>query len=235
MILANKVIFGRKYNDDRLLLYNDLSNLSSYSGGSGLYDLSPLRNNSTLVNATFSVLNGGSLLFNGTGSRVTLSSVIQTGNSFTLNAWIYPSSFATRNSIIANSYNFVNNVGWVFSLGGNGGDRSFFIAIGRDNAYRISSNYELDLNQWSFVSAVVRNGGEFIELYKNGIMLTNTTAILAPISITYSYNQANIGYRDYNLTTDPFNGKIGFVSVYGTSLTASKIFDIYNRTNTRFI
>lgn len=164
-----------------------------------------------------------------------MGSVISTGDNFTLNAWIYPSSFATRNAIIANSYNFTNGNGWVFSLGGNGGDRSFFISIGNDSAYRISSNYELDLNQWSFVSAVVRNGGQFIELYKNGIMLTNTTSVLSQRSITYIYNQANIGYRDYNLTTDPFNGRIGFVSVYGSSLTASKIEDIYNRTNSRFI
>jgi hypothetical protein len=237
MILANHVVFGKKYAipaDPDLVLHIDASDTKSYNGGSIISDLSNEGNDGNLVNGTyFNSDNGGSLVFDGVNDRVSLSEdVIATGDNFTVNAWIYVSAFNTRNAIIANSMNYSSRIGWLFSLGPL--TNSFFFSIGADAAYSFAPANTLNLNEWVFLSVKVHNGGQSIILYKNGTAVSPGGYSLSLGTISYSYNQANIGVRDLYGTTDPFNGRVGFSSVYNTYLSDEEILQIFNDTKTRF-
>ena len=71
-----------------LILCLDSANIKSYNGVSNIwYDLSSSLNNGTLVNGvTFSSVNGGVMVFDGSNDYVTLSN--RTTTSFTLGCWI---------------------------------------------------------------------------------------------------------------------------------------------------
>ena len=94
-ILQNFNATKKKYDPDEnivtngLVLHIDPSKNTSYPGtGNTIYDLSGSGNTGTLVSSpTFSSLNSGSLVFNG-NSYITRSSALNTGQNFSVTAWI---------------------------------------------------------------------------------------------------------------------------------------------------
>jgi len=225
---------------DGLLMYLDAANTKSYVSGSTTWnDMSRRDNNGTLVNGpTFNGNNGGSIVFDGNDDRVSRTSNINTGQNFTVSAWIYPTLLGTtRRCVVANSYNYVGFNGWFFSTAGFGVSSTIFLSIGTDLAYRAAPANTLSLNTWVHITGVVEGGGSNITLYKNGIALTTyATSLLAANTITYSYSQLNVGYRDVgSLTnTDPYTGRIAQTSVYNRALSAQEVLQNYNATKSRF-
>ena len=222
---------------DNLVLNLDVANSKSYISGSTTWnDISRGSNNGTLVNGpTFSSSNGGSIVFDGVDDRVSRTTNINTGQNFTVNAWIYPTLLGTtKRTVAASSYNYTSLNGWFLCTAGFNTNNTFFFSAGSDNAYRVALANTLSLNQWAYISAVCQNGGGSINLYKNGIETSYELTSLSTNTLTYTYPQFNVGYRDTAGLTDPYTGNITQVTIYNKTLTASEVLQNYNATKGRY-
>jgi hypothetical protein len=238
---SDKMVFNRDYEGiitNGLLLNLDAGFTPSYpKNGTTWYDIVG-SNNGTLTNGpTFSTANGGSIVFDGIDDRISQSTSINTGQNFTISAWIYPTTLGTtRRSIASSSYNYSSANGWFFCTAGAGVNNTFFFSIGSDNSYRVAAADTLTPNQWAYVSVVCQNGGGSIDLYKNGTVITSyAVSLLNSNTITYTYNQFNIGWRDVGGGSDPYTGNISVVQIYNRSLSATEMLQNYNAQKGRFI
>ena len=114
-------------------------------------------------------------------------------------------------------------------------NNTFFFSAGADNAYRMAAANTLSLNQWVYISAVCQNGGGSINLYKNGIETSYGLTSLSTNTLTYTYPQFNVGFRDSAGTTDPYTGNISVVQIYNRALSAAEVLQNYNATKGRYI
>jgi hypothetical protein len=229
--------YSPKIITDGLVLYMDAANPKSYSSGSTTWnDLSRSSNNGTLTNGvSFDTLNYGSLSFDGVDDRVSKVGAINTGQNFTVNAWIYPTLLGTtRRAIVGNGYPYSTRQGWLFCTAGASVNNTFFMSIGGDLAYRVAAANTLSPNIWQYVTAVVTDGGLTISLYKNGQTTNTSFVLLSTGTITYNNTQFNIGFRNTILDPDPYTGKISIVTIYNRALTQQEIIQNYNANKTRF-
>ncbi len=220
-----------------LILNLDASNTASYPGSGTVWtDLSGSSNNMSLLNgASYDPSNRNSILFDGVNDYAGRSSAMNTGQNFTVSVWMYATLLgSTRTSLVANSYNYSGGNGWFFCTNAGGTPNSFFLSIGSDNPVKVSSSNILTLNTWNYLTAVIRSGGRYIDLYKNGVLISGTSTDLGARTITYNYANFSIGFRDPLGTTDPFKGNIGSTQIYNQALTAADILANYNATKGRY-
>jgi hypothetical protein len=220
-----------------LILNLDASNTASYPGSGTVWtDLSGSSNNMSLLNgASYDSSNRNSILFDGVNDYAGRSSAMNTGQNFTVSVWMYATLLgSTRTSLVANSYNYSGGNGWFFCTNAGGTPNSFFLSIGSDNPVKVSSSNILTLNTWNYLTAVIRSGGRYIDLYKNGVLISGTSTDLGARTITYNYANFSIGFRDPSGTTDPFKGNIGSTQIYNQALTAADILANYNATKGRY-
>ena len=230
--------YSPKIVTNGLVLCLDAANTKSYVSGSTIWnDISKGGNTGTLTNGpTFSSANGGTIVFDGVDDRVSRTTNINTGQNLTVNAWIYPTLLGiTRRAVVASSYNYTSLNGWFFSTAGASINNTFFFSAGADNAYRMAAANTLSLNQWVYISAVCQNGGGSINLYKNGVETSYAATALSTNTLTYTYPQFNVGFRDSAGTTDPYTGNISVVQIYNRALSAAEILQNYNATKGRYI
>jgi energy-coupling factor transporter ATP-binding protein EcfA2 len=207
------------------------------SSGTTWYDLSYSGNNGTLTNGpTYSGDGGGTIVFDGADDYVVRNSSINTGQDFSVFAWIKPGAINVRNGIVGNSYPYSSGVGWFFSTATNYGGtlNTFFISIGSDNAYRTATNSSITLNTWNYIGGTVTNGGQNIKLYSNGIETGYFGGILAANTVNYSTQEFYVGRR-YSANPEPFNGSISIVQIYNRVLSATEILQNYNAQKYRYI
>jgi hypothetical protein len=230
--------YSPKIVTDGLVLCLDAANPKSFVSGSTVWnDLSKSSTNGNLINGpTYNSSNGGSIVFDGNDDRVSRTSNINTGQDFTVSAWIYPTLLGIiRRAVVVNSYNYVSNNGWALITAGFNVNNTFFLTIGTDNAYRVAPANTLSLNTWTHITAVVVGGGSNITLYKNGVALTSYAASqLASVNITYTYPQFNVGFRDVGGTADPYTGNIAQTQIYNRALSAQEVQQNYNTLKSRF-
>jgi hypothetical protein len=220
------------------LVYNiDASKNASYPGiGTTIYDLSGSGFAGTLVSSpTFSTLNGGSLVFNGS-SYITRSSALNAGQNFSVTAWIYPTSLGARNAVVGNGYPYTTDNGWLFCICENNFSlfQALFLSIGQNNVLVISNSYVFQLNKWSHIACSVSGGGSSVKLYVNGVETSYGFTTGSGRTISYATNEFNIGRR-HSSTPEGFGGNISQVQIYNTTLTATEIQQNYNATKARYI
>ena len=216
-----------------LVLCLDAANIKSYPGsGTTWTDLSGNGNTGTLMGGVgYAGTNGGSLTFNGSNQYVTRTS-FNTGQNFTVSAWIYPTLLGTtRRAIVANSYPYAIRTGWLLCTSG---ENTFFLSIGADFAYNISALNSLELNKWQFVTATVTNGGGSILLYVNSVLAGSSLSALNSGTITYTDSQFYVGYR-HTTTPEPYSGNISNVTIYNRALSASEVSQNYNALKGRYV
>jgi hypothetical protein len=220
------------------LIYNiDASKNASYPGiGTTIYDLSGAANTGTIVSSpTFSSSNGGSLVFNG-NPYITRSSALNTGQNFSVTAWIYPTALGARNAVVGNGYPFTTDNGWLFCICDNNFSlfQALFLSIGQNNALVISNSYVFQLNKWAHIACSVSGGGSSIKFYVNGVETSYGFTSVSGRTISYADNEFNIGRR-HSSTPERFVGNISQVQIYNTTLTAAEIAQNYNATKNRYI
>jgi hypothetical protein len=148
---------------------------------------------------------------------------------------MYPTLLgSTRTSLVANSYNFTSGNGWFFCTDSGGTPNSFFLSIGSDNLVKVSSANSISVNTWNYLTAVVKSGGRYIDLYRNGILISGTTTDNGAYTINYNYNNFSVGHRDPAGTKDPFKGNIGATQIYNRTLTADEILQNFNTLKVRY-
>jgi len=221
---------------DGLVFYTDAGNTKSYISGSTTWaDLSRGEYNTILINGpTFNFENGGSIVFDGVNDRISKTGSINTGQNFTVNAWIYPTNTTTQRAIIGNGYTYSLRRGWLFAISSYGpAPSTFFLSIGSDKAYRVASGNSLSLNTWQYVTATVTSGGGTITLYVNGVPPGTYVSSLSTDTILYNGTEFNIGMRASN---DPryYLGRIAQTSIYNRALSSSEVLQNYNATRARF-
>jgi hypothetical protein len=220
-----------------LILNLDASNTASYPGSGTLWtDLSASSNNMSLFNGpSYDSNNRKSILFDGVNDYAGKASAINTGQNFTVSIWMYATLLgSTRTSLVANSYNYSNANGWFFCTNASGAPNSFFLSIGNDNPVKVSSANTLTLNSWNYLTAVIRDGGRYIDLYKNGLLISGVSTDNGARTINYNYANFSIGLRDPGVTPDPFKGNIGSTQLYNRALTTNEILVNYNATRGRY-
>lgn len=215
-----------------LILNLDPGNPNSYSGaGNTIYDLAGFGNTGTLVSATFSSLNSGSL-----SGVISKNFSVNSGQNFTVSAWVYPTGFGQRMAIVGNAYPYSTNSGWYFFIANNyfGLNQSVFFSAGTDQVSVGTISYLVSINKWHYVSASVTNGGSSVKIYVDGIEATYGRNGLSNVSLDYSTNEFYVGKR-HSATGDGFGGNISQVKVYNRALSATEIQQNYNATKGRFL
>lgn len=220
---------------DGLVLCLDAANKRSYPGtGTTWTDLSGNGNNGTLTNGpTFSAVNSGSIVFDGTNDRIdcgtSFNTVITGTNNFTVSCWVYPENSQNQYAdiwgnhiepykgiVCQQNFNILNQ---------------YSVAWGTGTTWAGNSYFNLITRLWNHL-CFVRNGSSSI-VYLNGIVTIsdiNSTSISPNTDFNF---QIGIGY---NLTSSRFfNGKISNFNLYNRALTANEVRQNYNATRGRFI
>ena len=208
-----------------LVLNIDPSNSSSYSGvGNTIYDLSGFGNTGTLTNGpTFSALNGGSIVLDGTNDYVSFSNAYASSFGITSNATI-----SVWAKIIDENY-YQPFIGFYNPSAGNRSD--FGIDIHADDTLRIwksdsasGTANTIFFNNWDHY--VLTSDASSLKVYRNTILLQN-----ASIAGTITNNRMFIIGSNWDGT-----GRINFsqVQIYNRALSATEIMQNYNATKGRF-
>ena len=213
--------YSPKIVTDGLVLCLDAGNTKSYIGSGTWSDISRGGNNGTLVNGpTFSSLNGGSIVFDGSNDYVTINSGsdILSNVNYTKISWFYVTSFTTANHIISSS---------------GGGQHAFWLASGNKlnsghngSWSTVVSTTTLSLNTWYF-GAVTFNTTTGWNLYVNG--LSESTSV----NLTTFSGIGDISIGSF-WGSNVFTGRIPIAQVYNRVLSSTEILQNYNATKTRY-
>lgn len=210
-----------------LVLNYDFNKTNSYPGtGSVVTDLSTTGNNGSLVNSpTFTSLNGGGMVFNGTNQTLNVSSNPSSTNQITVSVWIK----------LANN----NGIGWI---------------IGREAAYRIlyengaiywvcattnnswyttgtsltASDISVFDSWWHILATY---DGSNNRIYLNGQLKSTGANISGNIA-----NGQNLSIMFPTASGLVYGkGTIGEIKIYNRALSAQEIQQNYNATKGRFL
>ena len=165
------------------------------------------------------------LSFDGTDDRVncgTASGIDITGNTITLEAWIYPTAWRT------NSWqgNIINRElpgfgGYMLRCGANG-SLSFNLGNGTNWMEVISATNALTLNTWQHVAGTY--DGTTLRIYRDGVLLTpaSTAGTALPIISATAAQPLTIGNWSQD-NTRGFVGKIDEVRIWNTTLSQATL------------
>lgn len=231
---------GPKIVTDGLVLALDPGNIKSYLGsGTAWNDLSGNSNNGTLTNGpTFSSVNGGSIVFDGTNDYVDTSVKLFTGSSFSVNAWINVSVFtgSVCSGMMSNSLYSIFGTTSTYQ----GYSNTFSAAIQRTSTSNtvgtiMQSNFST--NTWYHYVAVYdgtqTGDSNRLKLWLNGIQYNLVYDTAVPSSAYNNNTVTRIGYT-VGASYPYFNGKISNLTYYNRALSAAEIIQNYNAAKTRF-
>ena len=248
---------GTSYNaniaTDGLLLCLDPANPRSYPGsGNTLYDLSGNSKNSTLVGTTFSDLNRGKLVLDGSNDYINIPSIQSGSDGFSVCVWVNSSLWnnttnncpcgAGSSSIfewaVDCSYLFnmtyAANLNYVVSSMSNGGNTRIYYLL-FDN---IRSS---DTNKWYYlVSTFGPSSNGVLRNYTNGLFnlsmsLLNTGWGVNSAGGSFSINRSiTMGQKITCCGNCWLKADIGLVSIYDRRLSDLEIRQNFNATRGRY-
>jgi hypothetical protein len=212
---------------NNLLFHWDANNMASYPGsGTSWFSLTSnsrtatLNNGPTYDNST----NGGFITFDGSNDSATFTT-FTLGNGelpWTICAWVRTTTAADglgAGSILSNS-----SGGPVYAaLSINTGKITYWTYSG--GWFRIMGATTVNNNRWNFL-CWAQKSNYYMDMYVNGVIdLSNG------YSASGNNNPIDIMGASW---AAPFNGSIGSVMVYNTTLSAAQILQNYNSTRHRF-
>jgi hypothetical protein len=207
-----------------LILNIDPANSSSYSGiGNTIYDLSGFGNTGTLTNGpTFSALNGGSIVFDGSNDFLGAASSSSLDISTNLSAVVWMKLITTdgANHIIFSKTSSTNPF-----LSNYEAYLKNDVIYWWDSPTERNTTVTLSINSWTQV-VFVRSSTSLL-IYKNGTL-----------SNTISVNQVGPIVGDFYIGKDPngqfLNFNLAQFLLYNRALSATEIMQNYNATKGRF-
>lgn len=225
---------GKNDFESGLIFEIDASNPRSYSGsGTSIYDLSGNNLTGTLTNGpTYSSINGGVIVFDGTNDYITMPS---TGNllsfgtgDFSVSFWIYISS--TSSQTIFTNYNAYNS-GFAnyFFIGYLSSSSGIYIL---DSSGNVTSptNVGCTITQNAWTQVIFTRTGTTYSCYKNGVFVNSQS----DSDVNYSGTGRPIllggGLADFGY----MNGKVANLSVYNRALGSSEVAQIFDATKGQF-
>jgi prepilin-type N-terminal cleavage/methylation domain-containing protein len=218
------------------VLYLDAGILTSYPGTGIVWnDLSGYGNNGIMCECTtYSNINGGYLIFNGSTSNVDVANRANGSldfglGSFSVDAWLYFSAYGKdyRDLIDKGAWDASGTPGWQFGLSTAGIPHMLI----EDN---LTADMESDvgttpvgLNRWHDV-AIVYNRTSNAVAYIDGVKV-GTANISAKSGTVTSTEDVWIGD-----SVDLFTGNMGSISIRNSALTDTEVQDIFNAARSRF-
>ena len=214
--------YGPKIVTNGLVLALDAADKNSYPGtGTTWNDLSGNAYNGTFGTSTqtptFSNINGGTILFDGSNDIVEVTSNLGTMSAYTLMFWARrdaESRMPVSARTTTNFYWFGDN-SWYYTHGGVGGE------------YYYSKPTSIPTGTWGCY-CVVYNGSN-VSIYRQGV---------------YQGQQATTGTANWSAglligywvggSTYAWQGPISIIMMYNRGLTATEVLQNYNATKTRF-
>jgi len=231
--------FGPKIVTDGLVLALDAANPNSYPGsGTAWNDLTPNKNNGTLVNGpTFNSANGGSIVFDGVNDYVNFNSNILDFNAknFSVLCWFSTTDTNMRLIQTRNTGGAGSKSGWQVSVAFSPSWSNTAIEDTNGNHINFSSITDLSSldGQFHLVSLTWNTSLGQAALYIDDQFkgsLTNANMINSNINST-----DNLQIGRANANTQYLNGKISQSLIYYKTLTAQEITQNYNALKDRFI
>jgi hypothetical protein len=225
-----------------LKLHLDVSTLESYPGsGNDWFDLSANDYHGTLTNGpTYSVSNQGTIVFDGSNDYVTTADVDHGTSQFTLEAWVYFTSFNSGNCVIKKN---TDNDYWpVFqlSVGNDGAISGYYSSQVYGNCLEgaISSTGVISTGQWYHLCfSKGTDGYTTMKLHKNGVSQSYSNYLYGSHinNVCNSDKPVLIGINyDYPNFIQPVNGKISVVRIYNRQLSDAEVLHNYNVQKSRF-
>lgn len=214
-----------------LVLALDAADRKSYPGtGTTWFDRSGNRFNGTLTNGpTFSSLNGGTLVFDGTNDYVSTditTSILSPSSDFSIICWAYINTSLSGGRVLiylGNYLAYTPNYNWIglafsgstmyFGNYTNPTDQSLLITIPSTGWYQV---------------AQIRSGATHYA-YLNGLQKTSSAYTNPSINAASTLRIGNtISNYDY------LNGNIAIVQLYNRALSISEILQNFTATRGRF-
>ncbi len=199
------------------------------------YDLSETGAYGTLLNTpSFDRGKGGSILLDGTNTRVVLSnsSVASIGSSnHTISAWI-KNRTKTDEDFVSTGTSTGRILLMIYSVagGGQGGFRGHaWSSTGASNT--IDSPNPIGTGNWNYLTQHVDWDDGNIKLFENGSLVK--TQALSGSKPSVNLNVLSLGNRTGGTNND-FDGNIAIVHIHNRALTASEVLQNYNVTRHRF-
>jgi len=221
-----------------LIFYLDAANRNSYLSGTTWTDLTQNRRNGTLTNGpTFSSQNAGYFTFDGVNDYTdfgnTSLDIAAGATGLTLEAWVYPVTFASYGGIISRVGGVSPFGGWMLNVNSDGSVNKFDLAINISGNWRTwvtgggTFGGSLSTSRWYHV--VSTYNGSTLEMYLNGTKYNSIS-----YSGTIQYASVNNLYVGLNGGGAYFNGRISNVKVYNRDLTQSEVTSNFNAHRARY-
>ena len=218
---------GKIVTDGLILNLNAADQNSYVSGSTAWNDLSGNNYNGTLTNGpTFSSGNGGSIVFDGVDDYASLSGTITLGSTFTILAWIKPSTLAGGDYIVYGlDANGADN--W-FGINGNAVNL-FATQIPDVNNFTVSGGSISSTSIWYFIGCTIDTSTA--KVYLNAVEQNSTTKAFTIGAWNSATN--SIGRRG-SIAQRYFPGSIASVQAYNRVLSTTEMLINYNAQKTRF-
>lgn len=218
----------------------DPGNTSSYSGSGTVLNNIGLVGNATGAVGTLggvayeSGTASGAFNFDGASDTITFGQY-NFGNTITVNAWVYPRTEASINTLMSNCGANTNTNG--FKMAWNNWQTTNYtmnFEAGNGSVGNTSStaNNTVVVNTWQMITFVFNKTTPSIKFYRNGIEIA-TASGGAPVANIGTNNSnwwmGSIGGNSYQM-----NANMGIYKIWTTNLATSEILAEYNETKSRY-
>jgi len=211
-----------------LVLSLDAADQNSYSGsGTTWRDLSGNNNTGTLVNTpTFSTVNGGSIIFNGTTQYIsTTSQIINITTNWSVNVWFKTTGSTNLGSLVVRG-SATETIQWRCELQNTTGKINFVMRNSGDQSILGTTS----TNNTGWHMATYTNSSSLVTVYMDSIAensgtITNLTDVATNIILGRLGNSTGPYY---------YNGNIATTQLYNRALSATEIAQNYNAQKSRF-
>jgi hypothetical protein len=214
--------YSPKIVTDGLVLYLDAANPNSYVSGSISWrDISRGGNNGTLVNGpTYNSANGGSIVFDGSNKRATLTSPFGQSGFTTLSTWynrVEENSSTTWRTLYAT---ISTNIHHLISQSTT---RELGIFDGSFRGFGYTPPIDGKFHNYTVIYQSATNA----TLYVDG-QFTSTISIILNLSTSLIGSIGNWSSGNY------WAGNLALTQIYNRALSATEVLQNYNATKTRF-
>lgn len=148
------------------------------------------------------------------GGTVAHNALLNVTNQITIATWIKPATFSGVKRIVDK---FNGSAAGNFILDLNSAALRFFVGSG-SLQYTVTG---IPVNTWFHVAATY--DGTVTTLYVNGIIRNSTSAVMG--GLTPNTSPLKVGLDQFG--SSPFAGAIDDIKIYGRSLTAAEVLDLY--------
>jgi hypothetical protein len=243
-ILQNYNVSKARYNvveniiTNGLVLNFDAANPNSYAGtGITINNIAGVGNTGILTNGpTFSQLNGGSIVFDGTNDYINVADSPSLGmsstNAVTVYAWFHATADGINSTreIIHKRNNDPTYVSYGISWGSSSNKNILFSRFGFDDGTVSDLNSDA-LPKLKWINACTTFDGSVHNMYVDGNLAK--TASVSNKRIKDDNLPVTLG--SFNGTQEYFQGYISDAKIYNRALSSTEVLQNYNATKNRYI